>query len=428
MEIHVVQAGESVYSIARQYGVEPQRIFFDNEITAAQKLVVGQTLVIQFPAVTYTVQPGDTLDSIAAYTATTVRQLLRNNPVVTQNETIYPGQTLAITLKKTSQIGPLAVSGYVYPDIDRHQLIKQLPYLTYMSVFSYGFRSDGTLINVADNGLVQLARQYRVASLMVFSSLSDDGTFSTSHAAQLFSDQALQDKVIGEIAKTVIAKGYYGVDVDFEYVSQQYSEGFVAFLTKLEQRMAQIHTKVFVTLAPKTSDDQTGVLYEGHDYSRLAAIADKSLLMTYEWGYTYGPPMAVAPINKVRQVVEYAIGEIPPEKILMGIPNYGYDWRLPYVRDQSKADTLGNVEAVNLARRMGAVIEYDTVSQSPYFQYYDHAGSEHVVWFEDARSISAKLTLAGRTRLFGIGIWQLMKFFPQMMLLINGMTQEITVV
>ena len=98
--------------------------------------------------------------------------------------------------------------------------------------------------------------------------------------------------------------------------------------------------------APKTSDRQRGILVEGVDYAKLGENADAVFLMTYEWGYTYGPPMAVAPLDKVREVVEYALTRIPPEKIILGIPNYGYDWPLPYERGITRARSIGNEEAV----------------------------------------------------------------------------------
>lgn len=52
--------------------------------------------------------------------------------------------------------------------------------------------------------------------------------------------------------------------------------------------------------------------------------------MTYEWGFTYGPPMAVAPLNAVERVVQYAVSRIEAGKLLLGFPNYAYDWTLPY--------------------------------------------------------------------------------------------------
>ncbi|MFR1050306.1 MAG: glycosyl hydrolase family 18 protein [Lachnospirales bacterium] len=123
--------------------------------------------------------------------------------------------------------------------------------------------------------------------------------------------------------------------------------------------------------------------------------------------------MAVAPISNVRQVVEYALTVIPPEKIWLGVPNYGYDWLLPFVKGKSKATSLSSQQAVALARRYGAEIAYDDLSQSPWFRYTDESGREHEVWFEDARSIQAKLALIPEYGLLGAGYWNLMRPFPQ---------------
>ena len=141
---------------------------------------------------------------------------------------------------------------------------------------------------------------------------------------------------------------------------------------------------VSAVLAPKTSANQPGLLYEGKDYRLLGEAANWVLLMTYEWGYTYGPPMAVAPLPNVRQVIEYGLTEIPAEKINMGIPNYGYDWPLPFERGVTAARTIGNIEAVDIAIANGAEIQYDEMVQSPYFNYTAN-GIVHEVWFEDAR-------------------------------------------
>ena len=173
-----------------------------------------------------------------------------------------------------------------------------------------------------------------------------------------------------------------------------------------------------VALAPKTSADQTGLLYEGKDYPALGAAADYVLLMTYEWGYTYGAPMAVAPLNKVRQVVEYAITEISPEKIHLGIPNYGYDWPLPFVRGETRAETLGNVEAVQRAVSIGASILYDEIAQAPYYRYWS-GNTEHEVWFEDVRSMNGTFDLIEEYGLRGASYWNIMKLFLANWLLLD---------
>ncbi len=159
-------------------------------------------------------------------------------------------------------------------------------------------------------------------------------------------------------------------------------------------------------------------MYEGKDYRLLGAAADSVLLMTYEWGYTYGPPMAVAPINKVREVVEYAVTEIPREKIDLGIPNYGYDWTLPFVQGTSRARSIGNAQAVRIAIENDARIEFDQIAMSPFF-HYERDGVQHEVWFEDVRSMREKFSLVTEYDLRGMGYWQIMKLFRANWLLLD---------
>ncbi|MBO5364062.1 MAG: sporulation protein [Clostridia bacterium] len=130
--------------------------------------------------------------------------------------------------------------------------------------------------------------------------------------------------------------------------------------------------------------------------------------------------MAVAPIQNVRRVVDYALTRISRRKIFLGVPTYGYDWTLPYERGNPGAPSLSPVEAVDLARRYGAEIQFDETAKSPWFRYTDDNGNLHEVWFEDARSIQAKLDLAREYNLLGIGYWNSMREFPQNWVVLNN--------
>lgn len=134
--------------------------------------------------------------------------------------------------------------------------------------------------------------------------------------------------------------------------------------------------------------------------------------------YKYGPNMAVAPLNMVRRVLDYAVTEIPPEKIMLGIPNYGYDWPLPFEQGVTEAVTIGNVEAVQIAIRNDAEIQFDPVAASPYFRYWTE-GTEHEVWFEDVRSLREKFALVMEYGLRGCGYWQIMRLFRANWLLLS---------
>lgn len=412
MYIHVVQPGDSVYSIARQYGASPQRIISDNNIVNPQVLVVGQALIILIPAVVYTVRPGDTLASIAASYGTTPIVLMQNNPNLIFSPVIQPGQQLTIRFEG-DKIREVTINAYAYPYIRRDVLRRGLPYLTYLTIFGYGFTVEGELIPIDDQPLINLAYEYKTAPVMLLSSITEDGNFSGERASLLFHDQALQSRVLDNIIAVMVEKGYVGLDVDFEYIQPEDGDAFLQFLRNVTARLHPYGFFVNTDLAPKTSPDQKGLLYESHNYSAIGAISDTVLLMTYEWGYTYGPPMAVAPLNHVREVVRYAVNEIPNDKILMGIPNYGYDWQLPFERGITRATSIGNAYAVEIAARNRAAIRYDELAQTPYFEYRTGAGVNHIVWFEDVRSIQAKFALMDEYRLLGCGYWNLMRPFAQ---------------
>ena len=138
------------------------------------------------------------------------------------------------------------------------------------------------------------------------------------------------------------------------------------------------------------------------------------------WFYTYGPPMAVAPLPNVRQVVEYALTEIPASKIWLGVPLYGYDWPLPFVQGRTKAQSISPQEAVARAVRYGVDIQYSEQAQAPWYRYTDGYGITHEVWFEDVRSLKAKFDLIKEKGLTGAGYWQLMSFYrPNWLLLVR---------
>lgn len=140
---------------------------------------------------------------------------------------------------------------------------------------------------------------------------------------------------------------------------------------------------------------------------------------SYEWGYTYGPPMAVAPIEAVRRVVEFALTQMEAGKILLGFPNYAYDWTLPYQAGSTRAELIGNEAAVQLAVRVGAEIRFDETAQTPWFTYTGSDGQVHEVWFEDPRSCLAKFRLPAEYGLHGLGVWNFMRPFTAAFSLMN---------
>lgn len=419
MTIYTVAAGDTLTDIAARFGVSAALIAEVNGIEEQAPLVVGQALLILFPAEVYTVQSGDSIYAIARQYNTSVVQLYRNNPSLQGLPTVSVGQTLVIRYEQTPT-ELLDVNAYAYPFIQPSLLRETLPYLTYFTPFTYGFTPQGELVPLDDQAMIDLALEYGVTPWMHLSTLTPEGVFDSALGLAMLRDEAAQERLIQAVLANMRAKNYQGLDVDFEFIGAEGAALYAQFITRLRERLSPLGYEVVVALAPKVNAEQRGSLYEGHDYAALGAAADGVLLMTYEWGYTYGPPLAVAPIPSVRRVLDYAVSVIPREKIFMGIPTYGYNWPLPYQRGVTRADSLSNVQAVALAQQYGAEIQYDTTAQAPFFVYTDEGGIAHEVWFEDARSIAAKLALIREYGFRGAGYWSLDRPFPQNWSLLNS--------
>ncbi|MBE5864898.1 MAG: LysM peptidoglycan-binding domain-containing protein [Lachnospiraceae bacterium] len=361
----------------------------------------------------YVVQSNDTVDLIAEKYGISVQQIIQDNQLIYPYE-LAVGQALLLIQGERNPLRSIAVSGYAYPFISPWVLEQTLPYLSELPIFSYGFTYEGELIPPLwdDEWMIREAERFGVQSILVLTPFGPDGKFNNSLISSVVNNLSYQNNLIQNLLMVMGGKGYRGLDIDFEYILATDRDAFTEFVRRTAEAMRANGYHTSVALAPKTSADQTGLLYEGKDYGALGAVADHVLLMTYEWGYTYGPPMAVAPINQVRRVVEYALTEIPAEKIDLGIPNYGYDWPLPYERGITAATTINNVEAVRIAIRQGAEIQFDELAQSPYFMYTDgFTGLEHEVWFEDVRSLQTKFNLINEFNLRGCGYWQIMQWF-----------------
>ncbi|MBZ9606518.1 LysM peptidoglycan-binding domain-containing protein [Clostridium estertheticum] len=419
MIIHVVKSGETLYIISKLYGVPSNKIASDNELANPDELVVGQTLVILQGTRKHKILPGQSLYMIARMYGVTISDLYAANPNLKSSILIYPSEIIIIP-PSTQKLGSLEVNGYALPTTDMDVLAKTLPSLTYLSIFSYQVLPNGTLKGINDVPLIVAARKAKVAPMMVITNLEEGGGFDSDLAHIILTDKNIQNTLLDNIVSILENKNYYGLAIDLEYIFPKDKQSYNDFLRKTVIKLKALGYIVTTALAPKPNGDIKGLLYEAHDYPFHGAIASHVILMTYEWGYTAGPPMAVAPINEVKKILDYAVTVIPSKNIFMGIPNYGYVWTLPYVKG-TKATVLGNVEAVDLARKVFASIQYDYTAQAPFFNYYDSNGNRHVVWFEDARSMNVKLRTANAYNLGGVSYWTIGKYFPQAFLVQNSL-------
>ncbi|SDM39594.1 LysM peptidoglycan-binding domain-containing protein [Sediminibacillus halophilus] len=414
MQIHVVAPGESLYAIAMMYGTTVASLQAANELDAPGNLVVGQALVVPLQGNIYHVQPGDSLYSIGQRFGVSVQQLANANNI-SPNLELQIGFPLYIPQQPKTRT---EVNAYIEPygetvsDTLINAAEKNTQYLTYLSPFSYQINRDGTLTPPPLDNFRQIAANNNAGLVLVVTNL-EEGAFSAELGREILTNRQVENTLLNEILSTAEAGGYRDVHFDFEFLPPDTREDYNNFLRRTKQRLSEAGLMMSTALAPKTSAEQTGAWYEAHDYAAHGEIVDFVVLMTYEWGYSGGPPMAVSPIGPVREVVEYALTEMPAEKIMLGQNLYGYDWTLPFEPGGEYAQALSPQQAITLARNENVAIEYDETDQAPFFNYTDDEGNRHEVWFEDARSIQAKFDLIKELGLRGISYWKLGLAFPQ---------------
>ena len=408
--IYTVKSGDSLYKIARAYGVTIDDIVRVNGLSRPNDLSIGQNLFIpaeSSPSDTYTIVSGDTMYKIANRLGITLDELIRANPQISNPNIIQIGQVINIPNTKPS----IEVNGYAIAGINLDTLNRTLPYLTYLSLFSYQALPNGNLTTLYEQDRIDSALSQSVAPIMVVTNIGTSGGFDSDLASSILNNQEVQNRFINNIITTLNDKNYSGIDIDFEYLYPQDRASYIQFLTNLKSSLRGSNKTLSVAVAPKYRDNQEGLLYEAHDYAAIGEIADRVIIMTYEWGYVYGEPMAISPYREVDAVLSYAVTRIPSEKILMGMPNYAYDWRTPW-RQGDTANTITNNAAIELALNNGAQIQFDNSAQAPYFTYTDSEGNNRVVWFEDAKSIDARLNLVTKYNLAGVSYWTINNFFP----------------
>ena len=206
MEIHIVQPGETLYSIASRYGADPELLRQSNGVPADGALAVGQTLVIQEVETFHIVQPGQTLSAIARAYGLSLRALYRSNYQLGGSPDILPGQKLVIAYAG-EKLGSTYTNGYAYPFIQPPALRATLPYMSYLTPFTYGITAQGGLLPLNDEILLSEAAQLGTVPLMHLSTLTEYDGCSRARAVTVLTDQFVRAALLEEAAPTMAETG-----------------------------------------------------------------------------------------------------------------------------------------------------------------------------------------------------------------------------
>jgi spore germination protein len=418
MKIHVVQDGETIQSIANQYGVSAKRLIQENGIENVPDLSEGQTIVITDPDVVHVVKEGDSLFNIAANYKVSITQLIANNPYLLDHDYIFPGDEIVVSYPYR---GKLTTHGNTVPYIDRVTLIKTLPNLTYLSILNYTATKEGGIVSYYDDTeVIQLAKEYSVVPLMLLTTLTIQGEANLRTDFDLILNEDFQNIQIENILNILKTKGYLGLNISLQYISESNIKFYESYFTKVSRKLNEEGYEVFATIDPNISGGVQGIGFEKVNYSEFNQLAYNLIFMTYEWAAITKPPSPISSISNTEAFLQYILEFIPSDKIIIGIATIGYDWELPYIPGVSSVNYASYSNFLSIVYNNYADIKFDEVSKTPYFIYKTNKKVEHIVWFIDSRTIQATLDLIEEYQLKGLSIWNITVYNPQLWLIINS--------
>ncbi|HEY8892034.1 MAG TPA: glycosyl hydrolase family 18 protein [Clostridium sp.] len=377
MEIYNVRSGDSIFSIAQKYVVSSQSIVNINGLTEPQKLVIGMNLVIPTQSLYDMQQSKTTIETLGYYTP--------------------PSYKDAISL-----IDNLGQS------------------FTYLGIYYFHVIATGDIVEDIDIDILTISYEKKISFLPVVTNMSENN-FSSELARTIISNPVVTNNFVNGILELLKKYDLQGINIDFENLYPVDRNLFTEFIRILSQALHKNNKILVLNIAPKWQDWPEKEWAGFFDYNALGPYIDIAAIMTYEWGWREGSPRPTAPINYIKQSLDYAIANnIPANKILMGMTLYGYDWNTSNgIKNIATTVTLSQVW--DLARLHNGSIYFDVETKQPYMNYIDFNREYHVVWFEDALSHYWKYQLLKDFNLRGAFYWTINLPFPSTWYILSNM-------
>lgn len=350
----------------------------------------------------YIVRPGDSLSAIAKSRGASPEALVRLNQLGDPRR-LCPGLSLVLEGQPASAPAVTELCAALSPQAQPELADALLPHLSWLCVQGSQLTAQGALHLPEQARLLHLARQYQAMPLLTVSNLGRGG-FSPALAHALLRQEEAGRTLTDNILKAMESHGYRGLDLSFQYLYPFDREAYSALVLRLGEMLHAAGYYLFCSLAPKTQATAEAPLCAGQDYAALAAAADRLILLAHGWGGAFTAPQAIAPLDRVTAALDYACALMPRGKLLLSLSWGGCGWVLPW-RQGDEARPMSASLAADTAVSAGAEIRYDSLAQAPFFLCSNAGGKRRIIWYEDGRSLLARMELALARGLAGLSLW-----------------------
>lgn len=289
-----------------------------------------------------------------------------------------PGMVLAYFYDPGNAPGPVAM------------LKPYLSVLTGIVPFWYQINANGNIAGSTDPAVLKLARQHHLWTFALVQNMVGQPVFGP-----LLNSPQSRMRAVNNMLTLVESNGYNGVNLDWEGIAPKERRQFSTFVRELANTFHQHGYYVTLSIPAETQNQPNNSWTGAYNLKALGQYADLIMIMAYDQHYAGGSPGPIASVNWVRDVLNYTISVIPPSKVILGIPGYGYDWS-----SSGPAAALTYGQAKSLANQYGA-------SKNSNHFIYMQGGQLHSVWFENTRSLLSNINLVPGYELRGVALWRL---------------------
>ncbi|MEC9488241.1 MAG: glycosyl hydrolase family 18 protein [Halanaerobium sp.] len=232
--------------------------------------------------------------------------------------------------------------------------------------------------------------------------LIQNKNFSREIADKFLASDEARSRFIQQVQDLLSSTSFTGVNLDLEMVSASSRDNLNSLVREMREEFAGNGSTLSISVPAKSSDNPGNNWNGAFDYSQLGSYCDRVMIMAYDFHWSGGPPGFISPLSWVRDVIDYAILEVPPEKIILGLPAYGYDWP---AGEENRAKGLSYNQVIKLALKYGVPQNWDQEEGENFFTYPGEDGI-HNVYYHNRKSLKARCKLVLDYQLAGIIIWR----------------------
>ncbi|MFP7476887.1 glycosyl hydrolase family 18 protein [Terribacillus saccharophilus] len=306
-------------------------------------------------------------------------------------------------LKTNTKTNDKMVLGYTTSEESSLLSLKDYhEYLTAIAMDTYAFDTDGNLFGEAPEDQLDYAKQHHINTYAVISNFGETD-FDPDLAHAVMANPNAKNNFMNQLVQLASEKGFTGFNIDFEAVYPEDRDLYSELIKDTANALKEYNIETMVSVPAKAADDPANDWSWPYNYAELGEYADYVQVMTYDENGSWSESGSVASIDWMKQMLTFATESIAPDKIIMGVPAYGYDWNLSDPEQNTMIEwdkihsTLDNYDIEPI---------YDEETASTHFEYMKE-NQEHIVWFEDEDSLQKKSSLTNSYDLAGISVYAL---------------------